>query len=102
MTTYSLGIPTAHYQCEGAYDIAGQLCKLGDIHFQYNNYFEAKDLYYITLIDRAEKEECTGFFCEDCIKAFNRKPNPKRSLQAVFDKGFKHYQFVGNSRKLIP
>ena len=80
-----LGIPEPHYQCAG-YHVFNVEANADNHSRNYDEgYRRAEELFWVTLYDRDSNEECTDFFCQQCLEALGKKTGSKKTLTQVIE-----------------
>ena len=79
------GIPEPHYQCAG--QLVFNVDANAEIHTRNRDdgYRTASHLFWVTLRDRESGEECTDFFCQECLESMGKKTGGKKTLRQVME-----------------
>ena len=84
-------MPEARFQCEGA---AGTLTadRMDAVHFRDDTggYRPPSELYHAELVE--EDTQWNGFFCQECLEAFGKKPGKRPSLLKVIEERIEQHQ----------
>ena len=91
------GYPRARFQCEGG---QGTLTadRMEAIHFQdkTGGYRRPSELYYAELVE--EKNQWNGYFCQECLESFGKKPGKRPSLLKVIKERIEQNQREANNK----